>query len=441
MWKNDNYREFDRLIQEKMQNASVRPPEHLWNNIKSKIPNYSPWWNHILSPISKVIINSSIIIGTIVSVYFIYNHYIDDKPENQESFFIPKSKQIVYENKRYNKIYSHLKKPTNLDNQKTNTQHISDFSITINDTTSFNEADKPKTIHPENTSNTLTSNSLKNLLFFEAKYQQNIFLPQHLQKIYFQEQHLVFPLDKFIASSIAVGYNPEIYIYDTTLFKTKTSHEHKFFASFQIYLNEFILETGFSIGQSIFQNKYQKNIWYNYVVAQYERVDSVEFVPYWDPNTSSWFYEPIFYTSPVTITQTRKESYIEKRNDKYIYAHIPFMLGIRKSFKYFSIEPRIGLLYTLLILDSSQEFQVVNNTSSNIVRKEEILLTSPRLGSFWNFVCSFSFSYSINDYFDFIVAPTYRYSLEPMFQGESPSRQAPVAIGLSTGIRYKFLKP
>lgn len=440
MWKNDNYREFDRLIKDKMLNANVRPPEHLWNNIQSKIPIYSPWWNHILSPISKAIISSAISIGIIVSVYFMYNHYINDKPEIKVPLFSTKSERIVHEKKHYTKIYSPTRKPIYLNNLKTNINDDHQFSFTTNES-SFSIADELKTISPEITNSMVTTNFLKDISTFEAKYKQNIFLPESMQKIKFQEQHLVFPLDKFIASSITLGYNPEIYIYDTTLFNTKTAHEHKFFASFQIYLDEFFLETGFSIGQSIFNNTYQKNIWYNHVVAQYERVDSVEFVPYWDPNTSSWLYEPIFYTSPVTITQIRKESYIETQKDKYIYAHIPFMLGIRKNFKHFCIEPRIGLLYTLLIFDSSKEFQVVDNMSSNIVREEQILLTATRLGSFWNFACSFSFSYSINNYFDFIVAPTYRYTLEPMFQGESPSRQAPVGLGISTGIRYKFLKP
>lgn len=435
MPKTPKNKDFDHVISQKLHQAKVQPPDYIWQNIQTQIPQYSPWWTQPLSPVTSIIMNATVVISLLVTIYFVHKNTIVDifksvelsgieettvNPQNVNAFYDIKTISTVIPENHAGSNFIPPKPPQDITYEQPSVATalpVEQFIYNTSETYNIPLA-------PRNFSDFARS-----------------FPIAHLQKTTISKQHLVFPLEKFTTFAITAGYHPELYSYDTTLFGNKMSVEHKIFSTVQIFMDEFFIETGISIGQHRFSNTYKTEIWYNQEIAQYERVDSVEFVPYWDPVTNTMDYLPHFYTTPVTVTEMKHETKTEIYDDTYLYAHIPFSIGIQKSIKRLSFEPRIGLTYSMLISTTTKDHKVLAHNSSDIVQTELTLLTPPRLSSFWNFHCSLTFAIAISSSVDILVAPTYRYSLEPMFQGESPSRQSPLAFGLSTALRYKWSKP
>ncbi len=446
-----NY-EFDSLLREKLSNVEVKPSEHLWTRLAPVIPRYNPW-GQIFTPFTKIFFGSLVFVGSVVITSIAVLNWNQDVSEMIPAAEKQLQAEEIIQNKRSennNQVVVQavkskseaeqtviLKDPTNL-LPFTDTSRESDETDASEIIEQVYESDVAEVVTVINNQKEEMYPVRLNPVFVYAVPAPPAVLAGKPVS-YASELAAAVPNDYVNTSELAlnISLQPELYYFDTSLFATSRALDHSLNFSIQYLSRDFFFETGVSGTYVTHSNTYRNTTIVREIVDSYEQVDSVQFVDVWDPNTSTWITQPVFYTSVVNIYNDNTKTDVVIREDSYLYIQVPVFMGLRKDIRRFSVEAKTGFVFSTLLFTSEQD-KTYSNEESNILYAEENIISLKRNRQYWSFMLGIGTSYKLSSTSEIFVTPTYRYLLNPLYPGNNPSRKTPYAFGLQTGIRIIF---
>jgi hypothetical protein len=447
--------EFDQLLKDKLSNVEVKPSEHLWARIAPVIPKYNPW-GQIFTPFTKFFFGSLVFVGTVVitavsvldnqkssnSIIPAFENNLQAKELVQyqlQDFGAPELMPVIYQsqipenNKNVYLVTADSKKFSSdeaVHNDLLSMVENTDNSI-INRTLPAHDEYSPSQNKDE------SPIKIKSLIGTSIPVPGMILNSKPIS--YASALTAAIPHDYINISELAlnISFQPEQYFFDTSIFATSRAVDYSLNVTIQYITRDFFFETGISGTYVSHPNTYRNTTIVKELVDSYEQVDSVQFVDVWDPNTSSWITQPVFYTSVVNVYNENTITDIISKNDSYLYIQIPVFMGLRKDIRRFSIEAKTGFIYSSLLFTSEQD-KTFSNEEANILLAEQNMISLKRNRQYWSFLLGIGGSYKLTSASEIFITPTYRYLLNPLYPGNNPSRKTPYAFGVQTGIRFIF---
>jgi len=446
--------EFDKLLKEKLSNVVVKPSEHLWSRIVTGIPRYSPW-GQIFTPFVKIFLGSLVFVGAVVitTVSVLDNQKSSNAimPAYESTL---RGNQITH-GQSFNIDIFELMPVINQSTiiEKTETTQLSpidpemlSFAIVREDNLIVDKKAN-NAVLAHKTSSVVELDFSQNLDEFPVKIKSIVgaSLPVSEMRLnknpisYSSALSAAIPHEYINTSELAlnISYQPELYFFDSMIFEHSYALDHSLNLSIQYFTRDFFIEMGVSGTYVSHANTYQNTVEVRELVDSYEQVDSVHFVDVWDPITSEFITQPVFYTSVVNVYDENTVTDVVSKNDSYLYVQIPVFMGLRKDIRRFSIEAKTGFIFSSLLFTSEQN-NIYSNEGTNILHAEQSIISLKRNRQYWSFLFGIGASYKLTSSAEMFVTPTYRYLLSPLYPGNNPSRKTPYAFGVQTGIRFIF---
>lgn len=237
-----------------------------------------------------------------------------------------------------------------------------------------------------------------------------------------------------ITTTLVFSNGPDVFSFDENLFDASRSAGWNTSLSSRFQFSEFFFSAGINLLGIRQRNPYDYTINELLQVGEYTHVDSVVMVETTD-SLGNIITIPQYYTSQLPLMDSVPVTHRTQVYDHYRFLEIPFTIGMRKDYKRFSFTAQAGFAYTFNIdnnemsLDQFEEksgFQLLDWQKQSF----------GRLQHFWSFTFALGTSYALNNRFAIGFEPTYRYFVEPFYEGSQPDRKSPFSFGCRFNIHY-----
>lgn len=237
-------------------------------------------------------------------------------------------------------------------------------------------------------------------------------------------------------TTLVFSKGPDVFAFDANLFDASRSDGWNTGLSSRFQFSEFFFSAGINLIGVRQRNPYDYTINEFLQVGEYTHVDSVVMVETTD-TLGNIIFIPQYYTSQLPLMDSVPVIHRTNVYDHYRFLEIPFTIGMRKDYKRFSFMAQTGFAYTFNIGNNEMSLEQFEEKSGFQLldwQKQSF----GRLQHFWSFNFALGASYALTNKVAIGIEPSYRYFVEPFYEGSQPDRKSPFSFGCRFNIQYSL---
>ncbi|MCB0805785.1 MAG: hypothetical protein KDC05_08290, partial [Bacteroidales bacterium] len=194
--------------------------------------------------------------------------------------------------------------------------------------------------------------------------------------------------------------------------------------------NDWYLESGIGLGITHNNGIFDVNYAQYDSIGYYYKVDQV--------TINETTGKPVLHTVTENVYDTLFYNQNINTRNSYTYLRIPLYAGIEvQSYRRLSVYLRAGITYNILISSNEKQAEFENSNATWIEINDQ---TPQRIQSNFALSGGLGFNYRLSRNVLLVAEPTGSYWAKPVYQ-RTYSVKSPWALGLRTGIIFKFGKP